>query len=581
MPRHYTLKRRRRLTNAETEYLVRKFMQNERPTTAERDRFAQELRLDKRTIQVWFQNRRAKMKKDEQLARDYALDDDDDDDDDVEGDDNNEDGEDGMRTEDEKGRKYDETATTESTRYPITNTNTDTQRESTESSQLRQLLGKPTNGVDSPQMLGVDWLLQGFQSSAPLTKHTARDYTVSTTEVLAEAPPSHEFIFDPDAFAAVHWDDPFMAELSTLALSSSSSSLSSLSSGLDLDDQFSIPTLILMTAPEDTGRLIQKANDQATLLLELLNLGDRPSSFQELKDNEVLQQVYKTCQDYSADLVERIAEDDEEIEDTTTATASSTTYGYSILESHSTSSPSSSSSSRPHTDTLTAKEAQIAALLAAIERLQLAFKQYDELRDYLHAKELQSVEDYYAAEMSTSPSVIAHSSSSATRISSTTTHSTSIEEKDEEEEDEEEDDEDLILASQRSRQPIEYRLDPRPDYRANQRRLKNGKASAELHEARIERAREKQRLNPNEPSGASLEIDEVKADETNDKNDAEMVEIEQVDLVAGHNQSDEGSKDDEVGYLSDSSWQEVPEEGLELGVVSKEVESGTSSIIIV
>ncbi|ORZ27485.1 homeobox domain-containing protein, partial [Lobosporangium transversale] len=54
--------RRRRLTIDETEYLLDQFYLNEKPTTKDRQKIADHLKLDQRTIQVWFQNRRAKLK---------------------------------------------------------------------------------------------------------------------------------------------------------------------------------------------------------------------------------------------------------------------------------------------------------------------------------------------------------------------------------------------------------------------------------------------------------------------------------------------------------------------------------------
>jgi len=61
--------RRRRLTPDETEYLLRKFHQVEKPSAKERLRFAEDLKLTPRTIQIWFQNRRAKLKKETRLVR--------------------------------------------------------------------------------------------------------------------------------------------------------------------------------------------------------------------------------------------------------------------------------------------------------------------------------------------------------------------------------------------------------------------------------------------------------------------------------------------------------------------------------
>ncbi|KAF9139058.1 hypothetical protein BGX30_008420 [Mortierella sp. GBA39] len=56
---------RRRLSTEESEYLMVQFNLNGRPTAQERDSFARHLKLNRRTIQVWFQNRRAKLKRDE------------------------------------------------------------------------------------------------------------------------------------------------------------------------------------------------------------------------------------------------------------------------------------------------------------------------------------------------------------------------------------------------------------------------------------------------------------------------------------------------------------------------------------
>ncbi|KAF9576048.1 hypothetical protein EC968_000608 [Mortierella alpina] len=56
-------KRRRRLTAHEASFLHTQFKLNERPTAQEREMIAKHLELDRRTIQVWFQNRRAKVKR--------------------------------------------------------------------------------------------------------------------------------------------------------------------------------------------------------------------------------------------------------------------------------------------------------------------------------------------------------------------------------------------------------------------------------------------------------------------------------------------------------------------------------------
>lgn len=55
--------RRRRLSPEETAVLGQHFRQNERPAVFERARIARMLNLTERTVQIWFQNRRAKQRK--------------------------------------------------------------------------------------------------------------------------------------------------------------------------------------------------------------------------------------------------------------------------------------------------------------------------------------------------------------------------------------------------------------------------------------------------------------------------------------------------------------------------------------
>lgn len=62
-PSPSTLKRRHRLSTEETSFLLKQFHLDEKPTAQERQVFAKHLNLDRRTIQVWFQNRRAKLKR--------------------------------------------------------------------------------------------------------------------------------------------------------------------------------------------------------------------------------------------------------------------------------------------------------------------------------------------------------------------------------------------------------------------------------------------------------------------------------------------------------------------------------------
>lgn len=57
-------KRRRRLGSDETKILVDAFETNPKPNASTRDSLAKKLKMTPRAIQIWFQNRRAKMKRD-------------------------------------------------------------------------------------------------------------------------------------------------------------------------------------------------------------------------------------------------------------------------------------------------------------------------------------------------------------------------------------------------------------------------------------------------------------------------------------------------------------------------------------
>lgn len=55
--------RRKRLSQEDSEMLMEAFARNPRPTPDERNELARQLGLNSRSIQIWFQNRRAKLKK--------------------------------------------------------------------------------------------------------------------------------------------------------------------------------------------------------------------------------------------------------------------------------------------------------------------------------------------------------------------------------------------------------------------------------------------------------------------------------------------------------------------------------------
>lgn len=72
-PVNNIIKRRRRLTSHEASLLQQVFEACPRPTAAVRDKLADRLGMSKRCIQIWFQNRRAKQKRDLQDARQPPL----------------------------------------------------------------------------------------------------------------------------------------------------------------------------------------------------------------------------------------------------------------------------------------------------------------------------------------------------------------------------------------------------------------------------------------------------------------------------------------------------------------------------
>lgn len=69
VPTQLTGNHRRRLSPDETEYLLQQYHSNKKPTAKDRSVFAAHLNLHPRTIQVWFQNRRAKLRRENDLLR--------------------------------------------------------------------------------------------------------------------------------------------------------------------------------------------------------------------------------------------------------------------------------------------------------------------------------------------------------------------------------------------------------------------------------------------------------------------------------------------------------------------------------
>ncbi|CAG8468160.1 9420_t:CDS:2 [Ambispora gerdemannii] len=70
---HRQVKRRRRLNEEETNILMEVFRENNKPDPATRSQLAQRLNMSSRAIQVWFQNRRAKVKRNANESKNAAA----------------------------------------------------------------------------------------------------------------------------------------------------------------------------------------------------------------------------------------------------------------------------------------------------------------------------------------------------------------------------------------------------------------------------------------------------------------------------------------------------------------------------
>jgi hypothetical protein len=58
-----TIRRRHRLKPEETDYLTKEFQNNPKPTRKDIQEIASEIEMSERTVQIWFQNKRAKVRR--------------------------------------------------------------------------------------------------------------------------------------------------------------------------------------------------------------------------------------------------------------------------------------------------------------------------------------------------------------------------------------------------------------------------------------------------------------------------------------------------------------------------------------
>ncbi|KAF8981987.1 U4/U6 small nuclear ribonucleoprotein Prp31, partial [Haplosporangium bisporale] len=227
-------------------------------------------------------------------------------------------------------------------------------------------------------------------------------------------------------------------------------------------------------------QLIDKAQTNASLLAEIIAAStDEILNLRDFENSEVIQTLHRECQGISDYLFERIWYDSGN-------DADAQYYAY-------------DSSSRHETYQKTPEEeAQIAAFIACSEQIQAAFRRYDELKDHLQAKQLQQEENTRANVDTLDDDIDAS--------------------------DNDDDDDDAYNASllgtshgggsiahnanhhlRRSEQPLEWKLDPREDFKANKMKMKKRMDQAERERIEQERWQErKEALNIKTPGAVEI-----------------------------------------------------------------------------
>ncbi|KAF9215268.1 hypothetical protein CPC16_002390 [Podila verticillata] len=322
-------------------------------------------------------------------------------------------------------------------------------------------------------------------------------------------------------------------------------------------------------------QLIDKAQTNASLLAEIIAAStDEILNLRDFENSEVIQTLHRECQGISDYLFERIWHDSGN-------DADAQYYAY-------------DSSSRHETYQKTPEEeAQIAAFIACSEQIQAAFRRYDELKDHLQAKQLQQEENTRANVDTLDDDIDAS--------------------------DNDDDDDDAYNASllgtshgggsiahnanhhlRRSEQPLEWKLDPREDFKANKMKMKKRMDQAERERIEQERWQErKEALNIKTPGAVEIpaevlvidhpvqpveereqeeqEYRRLKEEEISKalepEDGAEVTRLNPVAHVDADVEEDEEEEEVDAGALSDDSWEEVPE----ARVVGLSIEESTSS----
>ncbi|KAK3811912.1 MAG: hypothetical protein J3Q66DRAFT_348824 [Benniella sp.] len=378
-------------------------------------------------------------------------------------------------------------------------------------------------------------------------------------------------------------------------------------------------------------QVVDRAQSSASLLFEMVvSLSEDSETIKSFENNDIIQTLHQDCQEMSDYLTDRIwTESDQH-------------------SSYYASSSSVASSSRRAQKTAD-EEAQIAAFISCQEQIQSALKRYNELKDFLKARELQEEEDrnelaYRAShpyDEEEDLNTVAAVAAAATRAGhgplhnnhrpylnyqSSNTYAAAVAELEGDVGDlYDEPDTGHGNHLRRSEQSRVWKLDPREDFTASQRKMKKGVSVEEKKRLELERRLEKGPLNgihgmvpdPTLVTPDMLTLDdatkdddllredekakeEVKAkaieEEEEEEKEAKKEEVQgtsRTENIAAHdaepamavlevgeagskidnrseedekeydekNQGVEAEEEDESGALSDDSWEEVPKQG--------------------
>ncbi|GJJ73101.1 hypothetical protein EMPS_05459 [Entomortierella parvispora] len=350
-------------------------------------------------------------------------------------------------------------------------------------------------------------------------------------------------------------------------------------------------------------QVIEKADSNSSLLIEMvsaLNLDNE--TLLSFGDNDLIQTLHRECQEMADYLSARIWHDS----------------GNLSTSNHSNGAASSSSSSSypGQYGKAVAEEARIAAFISSSEKIQYAFKKFEETRDFLQARELQQEEEDKIR-------VLPHRF--LDDVDDYAQNTSAL--------DEEDNDldvrgylhrDDMVNFSRarvdvhrehslKSEEPLVWKLDPREDFKVNQTKMKKKVDQATIDRIYKERLLEKSPLNSTHgltapktitpdmladdeenveaematmdgldqyqlpaggagPSQAAAE--EVKAAEETKvlENEEEEEILEGVERINNHalfpdpvqddtddeEEEKENAEEDEAGILSDDSWEEIP-----------------------